>query len=897
MHHRPPVRRPHPAADPEPACSILLCIAQLMVILDISAVNVALPDMAKDLDIGGGDIGWTITSYSLIFGSLLLLGGRAADLLGRRRVFLTGLGVFTLASLASALAGGAATLFAARAGQGLGAAMLSPAALSIIMAAFTQGRERAKALGAWGAVGGAGAAVRRPARRRAHRARRLAPDLPHQPARRRRARRRALQPCPPTRCGRSGAASISAARCWRPLSLGALVFALSQADSAGWTSTQTLGLGAAALAGLAAFAALELRTAQPLLRVQRLGDRGVGGGSLMMLAASAVLFGSFLLSSLYLQNVLGTGPLETGLAFLPLAAAIAVGVHLGTHVIGHAGVRVPLAGALAVTAGGMLLLTGVDAGGSYVADVLPGMLIAGVGLGVALVGVSVSVLTGAGEEETGMLSGLNTTGHEIGGSLGIAVLATIATGSLGGAGSAAALTSGIGDAFLVAGAVAAVASVARAGDPALRRQLPAQAPALTARLRPLTTMPPTRPLRRADAQRSFESILDAALDALASDPDASMAEIARRAGVVRATIYVHFPTREALIAAVTERAVAEVTQAIEAAEPTRGEARDALERVVLGGVEEPRPLPRPRRGQPPASAGEPSRHASPGPRRPAAARRTWAARRELPPGRPGGVAPLDAARARPRRQRRALGGPDPRRGGGGGAARQRAGRDPSVRMSAGTDMVVVIGGGQAGLAIGYHLAAAGPPVQHPGGGDRAGRRLAEPLGLAAAVHAGPLRQPAGARLPGRPRQLSGARRGGRVPHGLRPALRSARRVRQPRPVRARKRRRVRGRDHGSELRGRSGGRRDGTVPGAVRAADLRGARPWRRPAAQRRIPRAAATSRTGRCWSWAAGTPGSRSPRSSPGRERSISRWALARRRSRSASSAATCSATSRPPV
>jgi hypothetical protein len=156
-----------------------------------------------------------------------------------------------------------------------------------------------------------------------------------------------------------------------------------------------------------------------------------------------------------------------------MAAALAVGVHLGTHVISHAGVRVPLAGALAVTAGGMLLLTGVDAGGSYAADLLPGMLIAGVGLGVALVGVSVSVLTGAAEEETGMLSGLNTTGHEIGGSLGIAVLATIATGSLGAPGSAAALTGGIGDAFLVAGTVAAVASVlALAILPSAARFLP-----------------------------------------------------------------------------------------------------------------------------------------------------------------------------------------------------------------------------------------------------------------------------------------------------------------------------------------------------------------------------------------------------------------------------------------
>ena len=208
--------------------------------------------------------------------------------------------------------------------------------------------------------------------------------------------------------------------------------------------------------GLAAFAALELRTAQPLLAVQRLADRGVGGGSLMMLAVSAVLFGTFLLSSIYMQNVLGTGPLESGLAFLPMASALAVGVHLGTHVISHAGVRVPLAAALAVTAGGMLLLTGVDAGGSYAADLLPGMLVAGLGLGVALVGVSVSVLTGAAEEETGMLSGLNTTGHEIGGSLGIAVLATIAAGTRRLRGRA---HGGIGDAFLVAGALAAAASV------------------------------------------------------------------------------------------------------------------------------------------------------------------------------------------------------------------------------------------------------------------------------------------------------------------------------------------------------------------------------------------------------------------------------------------------------
>jgi EmrB/QacA subfamily drug resistance transporter len=431
---------------------LLLSLAQLMVILDISAVNVALPDLARDLDIARGDSSWTITSYSLVFGSLLLFGGRAADLLGRRRVFLTGLTVFTASSLATGLAPGETLLFAARAGQGLGAALLSPAALSIITTSF-HGPERAKALGVWGAVGGAGAAVgvllggiltelvdwraiffvNLPVGAAV-----AAGALHLLPADARRPRWRDLDV--------RGALVATA-------SLGALVYALSQAETAGWTSAQTLGLCAAALAGLAVFAVLELRTRRPLLRIQRLGDRAVGGGFAMMLAASAVLFGSFLLSSLYLQNVLGAGALETGLAFLPFAVAIGFGVHAAEHLISHAGVRLPLAAGFAVTAAGMVLLSGAGAGGSYLADLLPGMLVAGVGLGIILVSVAVSVLTGAADDETGMLSGLNTTGHEIGGSLGIATLATIATGSTG-------IADGIGDAFLVAAVIAAAASAA-----------------------------------------------------------------------------------------------------------------------------------------------------------------------------------------------------------------------------------------------------------------------------------------------------------------------------------------------------------------------------------------------------------------------------------------------------
>jgi hypothetical protein len=179
----------------------------------------------------------------------------------------------------------------------------------------------------------------------------------------------------------------------------------------------------------------------------------------MMLAASAVLFGSFLLTSIYLQDVLGTGALETGLAFLPMAVIIGLGAHLGSHLVGHAGLRIGMAAAFALTAGGMLLLSGVDSGGSYVADVLPGMLVAGLGLGIALVSVALSVLTGAADDEAGMLSGLNTTGHEIGGSLGVAVLVTIATGAIGTGASTASLAHGLGDAFLVSGIIAGVAGV------------------------------------------------------------------------------------------------------------------------------------------------------------------------------------------------------------------------------------------------------------------------------------------------------------------------------------------------------------------------------------------------------------------------------------------------------
>src|SRR5919204_734900 len=322
MHHR--NRTQHDPASDQPNTPKrllpLLLVAQLMVILDITAVNIAMPKLARDLHISGASISWTITAYSLVFGSLLLLGGRAADLLGRRRMFLTGLGIFTASSLASAMAGSAAALFAARAGQGLGAAMLSPAALSIITSNY-HGPARAKALAAWGAVGGAGAAlgvllggvlteivdwrliffVNLPvAVALTVGARKVVPADTEAP------RWRGLDV--------RGAALATA-------SMAAIVYAITQADTAGWISTQTLGIGGVGIAGLAAFAVCELRTAQPLLRIEQLRDRAVGGGLLLCLVNAGLMFGLFLLCSLYLQLALRPRAPPTRPAVIPLALA------------------------------------------------------------------------------------------------------------------------------------------------------------------------------------------------------------------------------------------------------------------------------------------------------------------------------------------------------------------------------------------------------------------------------------------------------------------------------------------------------------------------------------------------------------------------------------------------
>ena len=334
-------------------------------------------------------------------------------------MFLTGLGIFTASSFASAMAGTAGALFAARAGQGL-AQRCSPRRARDHHDRLPRqpAGEGARRLGA---VGGAGAAIGvlvggllteftdwRMI---------FYVNLPVAAA----LAIAALKIIPAdTRTPRWTGLDLRGALL-ATTSLGAIVFAITQAEGAGLTSAQTHLFGLGGLTGLAAFAALERRTATPLLRIERLADRAVGGGLFLMLAAAGSIFGLFLLSSLYLQNVLGWGPLSTGLAFIPLALAAGIAAHAAGHIVSKHGVRGPLAGAFLVTAAGMTLLANVGENGSYLRDVLPGMLVAGAGLGVAVVSVSIAILTGAREDETGMISGLNSTGHEIGGTIGIAI--------------------------------------------------------------------------------------------------------------------------------------------------------------------------------------------------------------------------------------------------------------------------------------------------------------------------------------------------------------------------------------------------------------------------------------------------------------------------------------------
>jgi EmrB/QacA subfamily drug resistance transporter len=437
---------------------VLLCLAQFMVILDITVVNVALPAIGADLSLDRAALTWAVTAYTLCFGGLMLLGGRLADLLGRRRVFLAGLTTFTLASLGAGLAGDGGLLVAARALQGVGAALLSPAALSIITTTF-QGRERYRALGVWAALGGAGAAVG------VLLGGVLVSGLGWQwiffvnlpvgllvaiavPA------TVAASPRPTaTGVDLPGALAVTGAA-------GLLIYGLVQAGDAGWGATGTLlplGLG---LLLLGVFVQLERTVDAPLVDLRLLAARPVAAGYGVMLAASGLLISGFFLSSLLLQRVMGLSALSTGLVFLPVAVATVIGAQAAAHLIGRLGGRPVVATGFALATLGMALLAGVPADGDPITDVLPGFMLAAAGLGATFVTATTTAMSQVDPERAGLISGVVNTAHEFGAALGVALVSTIAGAGID-TGSAAGpvATAGFGDAFLACAILAGLAAV------------------------------------------------------------------------------------------------------------------------------------------------------------------------------------------------------------------------------------------------------------------------------------------------------------------------------------------------------------------------------------------------------------------------------------------------------
>jgi EmrB/QacA subfamily drug resistance transporter len=426
----------------------LLCVAQFMVVLDASIVNVALPTIGDALDFTEGNLPWVVNAYVLTFGGFLLLGGRMADLLGRRRVFMAGLLLFAAASLAGGLASTSGQLIAARAVQGLGAALLSPAALSIVTTTFRDGAERNKALGVWGAVAGSGGAagvllggvltdglgwewvlwVNVPIGLIAAT---IAPALIAESRSERDTRTFDL----------AGAVSITAG-------LSLLVYALVDANDAGWGSAQTISLLAIAVALIGAFVAVEQRSAAPLVPFRIFRLRTLTGANTVGLLVGASLFSMFFFISLYMQQVLGYSAIHAGLSYLPLAVTIIVSAGIASQLVTRVGFKNVLAAGMAFIAAGLVWFSQVSPGGSFASDILGPSLLAAVGLGFSFVPTTIAAVSGVAEREAGLASGLINTSQQIGGALGLAILAAISTSVTGSSRDPEVLVNGFHDAFL-----------------------------------------------------------------------------------------------------------------------------------------------------------------------------------------------------------------------------------------------------------------------------------------------------------------------------------------------------------------------------------------------------------------------------------------------------------------
>jgi EmrB/QacA subfamily drug resistance transporter len=427
---------------------ILVGLAQFMVTLDITVVNVALPSIDDDLAFPAGDLQWVITAYVLFTGGLLLLGGRANDLFGRRRLFVAGLSIFTLASLASGLAPSPEALVVARAVQGLGAAMLSPAALAIATTYYS-GTQRTTALAAWGAIGSAGAGagvvlggvlssglgwksaffINVPVGiATALGVLRVVPDAPPSVARR--------------HLDVIGALTAVAG-------LVLLVYAIEGANDHGWGSARTLALLAVALGLLAAFLGMERRVREPMLPPSMWKDRPLVSGVGLILVVTALMVAVFFLNTLYLQDILGWSALEAGLAFLPLVIAIAVAANLANRLLGQLGTRGLTAIGFALVAIGAGLLVAASDVATYAAEILPGFIVIGFGVGLVFPAASIAAMSEVGPESAGLASGLMATGHELGAAFGVAAISAVAT-------AASTFVAGYADGFAVVGAAAAI---------------------------------------------------------------------------------------------------------------------------------------------------------------------------------------------------------------------------------------------------------------------------------------------------------------------------------------------------------------------------------------------------------------------------------------------------------
>ena len=403
---------------------VLVCIAQFMVVLDATVVNVALPSIQDDLHFSASSLQWVVNAYTLAFGGFLLLGGRAADFIGRKRLFIAGVIVFTVASLLNGFASSSEALIAFRALQGLGAAMVSPAALSIVTTTFKEGPERTKALSAWAAIAVAGGAlglllggilteylswewiffVNVPIG--------IAAVL------------LSLRYIPESRVATQGVDVLGAVSVTAGLTL--LVFAIVKTQDYGWLSVETLGLAVGAAALLAVFAVTELRSKAPLVRLGIFRKRSLTSANLAMLAVAGGMFAVFYFASLYVQGILGFTPVQAGLAFLPLTAGIILFSVIAQQLIGRMDVRwVGMLG-MATAAVGLVLLSMAPVDGSYAADVLPGLLVMSAGLGFTFVPLTLIATTGVADGDAGLASGLFNSSQQIGGALGLAILSTVA---------------------------------------------------------------------------------------------------------------------------------------------------------------------------------------------------------------------------------------------------------------------------------------------------------------------------------------------------------------------------------------------------------------------------------------------------------------------------------------